>query len=347
MAFELPQRRQNVRQIQTQQRRIPIEQIIAIEGQSPIATGIETAGNVLGQALTRRAELQRQGQQLAKLEQLAGQEPGAFQGIDPSMAASFAMNAVKQKAELEQIAQRQNADGKPRPLQGTIQKDGKTLQPFYNEKTGEISYQELVGPKQAPPKGLQFAGMSPENIPISYDPNTGLTSLPGKQNYTGPSLPKTIGTEEQRRQALVGGAKTSIDDVRNIITSDPSTLNELKAIKMTPGRVYSQLASPNAKRLYINLREAIANEIYLKTGATANEQELENATVSYMAALNDSPADFIGRMDLLERNITPFNQRKLNEIQPAKPKPLPQTGFSPNEEEEYQKWKLSQLGGKR
>lgn len=319
MAFELPQRRQAVRQIQTQQRKIPLEQIIAIQGQSPLATGIETAGDVLGAAIQKRAELQRQGQQLAKLEQLAGQQPGAFQGLDPSTASAFAMNSMKQKAELDQISQRQNMEGKPRPLQGTIQKDGKILQPFYNEKDGQITYQELVGPKQAPPKGLQYAGTTQEGVPISFDPNTGLTSTPGKSNYTGVSLPKTIGTEEQRRQALVGGAKSSIDDVRNIITSDPSTLSELKAIRLTPGRVYSQLASPNAKRLYINLREAISNEIYLKTGATANEQELENATISYLAALNDSPADFIGRMDLLERNITPFNQRQLKSIDSPKP----------------------------
>lgn len=70
MAFELPQRRQAVRQIQTQQRKIPLEQIIAIQGQSPLATGIETAGDVLGAAIQKRAELQRQGQQLAIQQQM-------------------------------------------------------------------------------------------------------------------------------------------------------------------------------------------------------------------------------------------------------------------------------------
>lgn len=56
------------KQIQITKRQIPIEQIIAIQGRSPVATGIETAGNVLGQALARKAELQRQGEMLARAE---------------------------------------------------------------------------------------------------------------------------------------------------------------------------------------------------------------------------------------------------------------------------------------
>lgn len=326
MEIQLPQKRMAVNPVQTQKRNVPLEQIIAVEGQNPLATAIDTSSSVLGQVLAKKAELKRQGEQLARqrqqvarLEQLSGQQPGSFEGLDPETASTFALNSMKENAALAQLKERQNMEGKPRPLQGTIQKDGKTLQPFYNEKTGEISYQELAGPKQAPPKGLQYAGMTPEGVPISFDPNTGLTSTPTQKQYTGPSLPKTIGTEEQRRQALVGGAKASIEDIKDIVTKNPQTLTELKAIRLTPGRVYSQLASPEAKRLYINLREAISNEIYLKTGATANEQELENATVSYLAALNDSPNDFLGRMELLDRNISPFNARSLPTLEKPKP----------------------------
>jgi len=301
MALQLPRSRFNVRSIEAPQRRIPLEQILAIEGQNPLAQGIETTGNVLGNAILKRAELRRQGEQLAKLESLAGQQAGAFEGLDIATAST-----------LTQLGMKQSLEGKPKPLSGTIQKDGKTYQPFYNEKDGEVSYQELLGPKQAPPKGLQFAGMTPEGQPISFDPNTGLTSTPGQKSYTGTSLPRNVGTEEQRRIALVEGAKKSIKDVKNIINSSPSVLTELKAIRLSPGRVYSQLASPEAKKLYINVREAISNEIYLKTGATANEQELENAAVSYLAALNDNPNDFIGRMELLGRNIEPFSFRKID-----------------------------------
>lgn len=311
MALELPKNRLNVRSIQTQKRSIPLQEIIAVQGQDPLATGIDTASNVIGQALAKRAELRQQGKMLAKLEEISGAKSGSYTGLDPATARNLAELKIKLSGE-----------EKPKPLQGTITKEGKTYQPFYSDKTGQVSYQELLGPKNAPPKGLQFAGMDQNGNPISYDPNTGLTSTADRKPFVGNILPKNVGTEEQRRQALVSGAKTSIDDIRSIVSANPSVLSELKAIQLTPGRVYSQLASPDAKRLYINVREAIANEIYLKTGATANEQELENAAVSYLAALNDNPQDFLGRMDLLERNVSPFNQRSgLTPLNPPPPKP--------------------------
>lgn len=87
------------KQIQITKRQIPIEQILAIQGRSPVATGIETAGNVLGQALARKAELQRQGQQLARLESLAGQQPGSFTGLDPSMASTIANKFITDRSQ--------------------------------------------------------------------------------------------------------------------------------------------------------------------------------------------------------------------------------------------------------
>ena len=98
MALELPKSRLGVRQIRTEKRRVPIEQIIAVQGQSPVATGIETAGNVIGQALQQRAALRRQGEQLARLESLAGQQPGGFQGLDPSTATSLTSRMIENRA---------------------------------------------------------------------------------------------------------------------------------------------------------------------------------------------------------------------------------------------------------
>lgn len=97
MAIELPKNRLNIRQIQTQQRKVPLEQILAVEGQNPLATGVETFGNVLSQTIAKRAELQRQGQELARLEALAGKEPGSFQGLDPSTATSLTNRLVEQR----------------------------------------------------------------------------------------------------------------------------------------------------------------------------------------------------------------------------------------------------------
>lgn len=164
------------------------------------------------------------------------------------------------------------------------------------------------GGKNGGNKGLQDSGSTPGGKTVVFNPNTGEKTVDGKP-YAGPVLPKTTGTEEQRRQALVDGAKQNINDIRTILSTSPSVLNELKGIRLTPGKVYSQLASPEAKRLYANLRTAISNDLYLKTGATANETELENSAITYLASLNDSPQDFNMRMDLLDRSISPFDVR--------------------------------------
>ena len=99
MALEIPRTRLNIRQIEQQKRNVPLQEIIAIEGQNPLAMGIETAGNVIGQALTKRAELRRQGEQLAKLEQLSGQAPGSYSGLDPATAATFTSSLIKQRGD--------------------------------------------------------------------------------------------------------------------------------------------------------------------------------------------------------------------------------------------------------
>lgn len=118
MGIELPKSRLNVRQIQNQKRNIPLEQIIAIQGQTPVSTGIETAGNVIGQAIQRRAELQQQGQQLAKLEALAGQPAGSFSGLDPSMAQTYTVAAVKENLERqEKLRQQEEKTKKVRELE--------------------------------------------------------------------------------------------------------------------------------------------------------------------------------------------------------------------------------------
>lgn len=150
---------------------------------------------------------------------------------------------------------------------------------------------------------------------ISYDPTVGGNVDTSGNPYTGRIIPMAEGSEEQRRGTLTQTALNSIGQIKQVLATNPKVLSEIKAIRLTPGRVYSQLASPDAKKLYINLKEAISNELYLKTGATANEQEIEDKTLSYMAALNDNPQDFVTRMDILSEQIRPFDQRRRSEPQ--------------------------------
>ena len=104
MAFELPQSRRPVRQIQIQKKNVPLEQIIAVRGQSPISTGIEVAGNVIGQALQRRAQLRAQGEQLARqkaqsvqIAKALGLDAKDFGTLSPDQALSVGKYAAEQK----------------------------------------------------------------------------------------------------------------------------------------------------------------------------------------------------------------------------------------------------------
>lgn len=113
MDIQLPQKRMAVNPVQTQKRNIPVEQIIAVEGQNPLATAIDTSSSVLGQVLAKKAELKRQGEQLARqrqqvarLEQLSGQQPGSFEGLDPETAFSFAQNKIKQNTDIQEEARK-------------------------------------------------------------------------------------------------------------------------------------------------------------------------------------------------------------------------------------------------
>lgn len=101
MAFETPKNRLNIRQIRNEKQKIPIDQIIAIEGHSPIATGISTAGNVIGQALLRRAALRQEGEALARQQQQVNQLAN-FLGERPiaepvGLSPELYLSAVKQK----------------------------------------------------------------------------------------------------------------------------------------------------------------------------------------------------------------------------------------------------------
>lgn len=295
MAINLRERKQ-LPNIPVPQRRIPVEQIIQTKGYNPMAAGIQQAGQLLSQAMQQRSIVRKKSQESALIAQMAGLSPEEIErskGVDPDILT----RAIQLKASQE----------KGNKAQQRFLPVGNGL--VLDTTTGEYKTPPALPAKAPIPKPPTLKGVTPDGRPVSYDSVTKQNVLPDNTPYTGTIYPPTVGSEEQRRQALVSGANKSIAEIGEVLAKKPTVLNELKAIRLTPGRVYSQLASPEGKRLYINLRESIANEIYLKTGATANEQELENATVSYLAALNDSPSDFLMRMEVLKRNIEPFSPR--------------------------------------
>jgi hypothetical protein len=90
MAIQLPQT-QGLRQIQIQKRQVPVQQIIDVKGQNPMATGIDVLGNLIGRALERKAQLQQQAQQVAAMKQLYQQETDGknLDGITPDQAMTL------------------------------------------------------------------------------------------------------------------------------------------------------------------------------------------------------------------------------------------------------------------
>lgn len=75
------------------------DQILAVEGQNPLAKAVETAGSTIGKVLEKRAKLRQEGERLAKLEKLAGQQPGAFSGLDPDTATSLTSKMIQNRAD--------------------------------------------------------------------------------------------------------------------------------------------------------------------------------------------------------------------------------------------------------
>lgn len=146
MAIQLPQNRLGTKQIQAIKRNVPLEQIVAVQGQNPLATGVETLGTTIGQTLQKREALRQQGLQLAKLESLSGQQPGAFQGLDPSTASTLALTNIKNNQEEK---------NKPygEPFTG---KDGKTYGYVFDAKKNEFTAKEL--PQGLPPPKQSNSG---------------------------------------------------------------------------------------------------------------------------------------------------------------------------------------------
>lgn len=89
----------NVPQIQRRERRVPLQEIIAVQGQNPLAGGIDA----LSAALQKRAELERQAQQVAAISKATGVDlPGVS---DPATALSLAKTMADQKADAARQAE--------------------------------------------------------------------------------------------------------------------------------------------------------------------------------------------------------------------------------------------------
>lgn len=103
----------NIPQIQRSSRRVPVEQIIAIQGHNPVAAGIDTAGQALSAALMKRAELKRQMGEKAADRDLVIQKMAQ----DKMLAENKEANMQRYREGMLGVAQSRAANtGMGRPL---------------------------------------------------------------------------------------------------------------------------------------------------------------------------------------------------------------------------------------
>jgi len=199
MALAIPQQRKQIRQIQIEKQRVPVDQIIAVKGKSMWSPAIETAGNVIGQVLARRAENRRQGEELAALEKASGQEPGAYKGLTPEMAFKFAEQ--KTKSEQSQGSGYFIPRGVDPETNRPIYSHSKTIGLFYDDMTpykgagvGALSLKSMTGEMLDKEDAYTNLGFSAKKVREFYsDDLVGPVSARigrGKQYVEGISTPE-------------------------------------------------------------------------------------------------------------------------------------------------------------
>lgn len=154
----------------------------------------------------------------------------------------------------------------------------------------------------------------------------GTIRLPNDPNQTNEGI---------RREGLVKGAMDSIAVVRAKMT--PEVLNALKAVKVFSGTEQA-IKNSDAKEVLNNLRTAIENQLYIKTGAAATKEETENALRKFLAGLRDEPEDFQNRINLLERDVSVFSKNPKASSPAPSPSPV-QSGPKPGAIEDGYRFK--------
>jgi hypothetical protein len=116
--------------IQLQKPQVPVDQIIQVLGQNPVASGIKTGAGVLAQAMQRRNELRKQAAQVQALEgsvPALGMRQGTLQGLSPELATE----ALKQNVELAKVRQPKTEELPPVYV---IRKSGKIYDAFNGQE---------------------------------------------------------------------------------------------------------------------------------------------------------------------------------------------------------------------
>lgn len=293
MPLNLPQSRRQVRQIQIEKQRVPVEQIIAVRGRSPVAKGIEVAGDVLGQALARKAQLRQQAEQVAQVEKAYGLKEGELSGLPPEMAASVGKNLF-------------DRHGVPR-IAGSP------------ESSAEGGY---VIPRGVDPATGRPVYSRSKKLGLFYDDGS-----PYKGGAPGALTLKAMPSEQVQKESDLSTLQFATDKVS--ASYDPKFVGPIGS-RIGKGKQFVEgMATPEATDFYSNVADLRNQLVYLRSGKAINEEEYKRL----LAAIpneNMSPTDFARRMGNFKQLLQVINQSRQQTLSgtgyrtpPKKLSPLP------------------------
>lgn len=223
-------------------------------------------------------ELQMKERELRSKYGTVGETAG-LPGMSPTPAEAAQLGT--QKLTPEEQFSRYGTEGmrvlKERPTKSQLRVTDKNVPVLFNPEDNSITVQATGEPYNAALHG-------------------GIR-LPGDPNQSNEGI---------RRTGLVDGGRSALKEVRS--NMDKSVLKDLKIIRNDPLGGYEQISSSKSKIVLNNLRTAIENQLYLKTGATATEDETRNAMRKFLAAAGDDLDDFENRLVLLDRDFNSFTR---------------------------------------
>lgn len=334
-------RARQLQQFNTKPTPIPLDQILAVQGQNPIAQGIDTGTKALVDAIRKRQELKRQAQVIKTMAAAAGETPPTeTEGFTPDVyndvlklktdRSAKISTAAKDRVGLEMGLEKLRAGSTERdPITGkdVIYPGVKDFNIDYDKEGNPFvvrgpAYAPKTEPKMGGGSGKagrnQQVGVTAEGYTISFNPDRKVNEVSrpnGKGGFTvepyfGSAFSKTTSPGELRTMGLAQIGRDSFNDVKATLANNPSVLSEAKAIKYSPGKVYGQFASPEAKQLFTNIQNILQAETYATTGAAMSIPELEQKSLMFMIKLNDSPQDTINRLGITVRNLNSLAPRQ-------------------------------------
>ena len=311
----------NMRQIQLPQRRVPLEQIVAVRGQNPLATGIEQAGALVGKALERRAELRRQGQVVAALANAAGEQNPNVEGIDPGSYETLLRLKTDRNAKVAQAAKDRVAQElaleKLRSGYSEYDPATQTTRTYPGVQDFNIKYDAAgnpyaergpsYGPAMKPksmsggsnqggyftPRGVDAA----TNQPVySHSKQPGLfyaDMTPYKGGAPGAFTLKSLPSDQITQESSLATLDLALKNINDSFNSD---LVGPVASRVGKGKQYVEgLATPEATNFYSNVADLRNQILYLRTGKQINETEYQRLLAA-VPNENMSPTDFRKRL---------------------------------------------------